>query len=279
MALPLTKACNVEDFADPELAGWARRLLPHEQERFGAAWPTSHPYRKDWEVAMAARALAAAGVLLRRAELIGIGAGGEPTLFWLTTQVERVVATDLYEEPESAGMLSDPGRFWPGSWEPERLVVEQMDARELEYPDATFDAAFSSSSFEHFGDPTDVRRAVEEACRVVRPGGVLAISTEMRFAGEPPGIPGTLLFSEEELVETFVEGLPLEPFGPVDLAVSPATEATVWPLVGFAADVEAHLAEHGELHFHELRWSRYPHVVLEHEGRRWTSFHLALRRS
>jgi SAM-dependent methyltransferase len=279
-----TKVCNLEDFADRDFVHWAHRVLPHERDRFGTEWPTSHPYRKDWEVALAARALSEAGALHRGAEVIGIGAGNEPTLFWLTTKVRRVFATDLYlevgwTESSSAEMLVDPGRSWPGAWDAQRLVVQHMDGRELKHPTGAFDAAFSSSSFEHFGELSDVRRAVEEVCRVVRPGGLISISTELRLAGEPPGIPGSLLFSRSELLQTFVEGLPVEPLGKVDLSVSAATEATVWPFQRFAADVETHLAANeGALRFHALTWSRYPAIVLEHDGRRWTSVHLALRR-
>jgi SAM-dependent methyltransferase len=283
VSLAYSKVCNLGDFSDEELAGWARSLLPHELERFGPDWPASFPYRKDWEVAMAGRALTAAGVLDSHAEIIGIGAGNEPTLFWLTTQVGRVFATDRYlaegwDESASAAMLTDPGRFWPGAWDPGRLVVQHMDARELRYPDATFAAAFSSSSFEHFGETADVRRAVEEACRVVASGGLISISTELRLAGDPPGFPGVLLFSAEELLDMFVEGLPVEPLGPIDLSVTPDTEATAWPFARFADDVDGHVRERGALYFHELTWSHYPHVVLEHEGRRFTSVHLALRR-
>jgi SAM-dependent methyltransferase len=283
VGLAHSKVCNVGDFSDEELAGWVRRMLPHEVERFGPGWPAAFPYRKHWEVAMAGRALAAAGVLGADAEVLGLGAGTEPTLFWLTTQVGRVFATDRYlatgwDESATAAMLTDPGRFWPGAWDPRRLVVQHMDARELRYSDATFAAAFSSSSFEHFGGLADVRRAVEEACRVVVPGGLISISTELRLSGDPPGLPGVLLFSREELLDTFVERLPLEPFGPIDLSVTAETEATVWPFAPFAADVERHVGERGALYFHELTWSHYPHVVLEHEGRRFTSVHLALRR-
>ena len=284
VVLAHTKVCNLEDFADRDFIRWAHLVLPHERERFGAEWPTSHPYRKDWEIVLAARSLSAAGVLDPHAQVIGIGAGNEPTLFWLTTQVARVFATDLYldagwEESASAEMLVDPGRSWPGSWDEERLVVQHMDARELRHPEAAFDAAFSSSSFEHFGELEDVRRAMEEACRVVRPGGLISISTEFRLAGDASSAPGVLLFNREELLQVFVEGLPVEPLVPVDFSVSAATEATAWPSESFAADVEKHVAAHdGALRFHTLTWSHYPHVVLEGEGWRCTSVHLALRR-
>ena len=222
---------------------------------------------------MAARALSGGGVLGRRAEVIGIGAGNEPTLFWLTTRVRRVFATDLYladgwNESASAEMLTDPGQSWPGPWERQRLVVQHMDARELQHPSGSFDAAFSSSSFEDFGDHADVRRAVEEACRVVRPGGVISISTELRIAGDRPGLGGTLLFSREELARTVRRG-----------AARCATRRRR-RLVGQRGHrgeclaVRVLRSRRGSTRHGGRRaalpparvWSRYPHVVLEDQA-------------
>ena len=50
-------------------------------------------------------------------------------------------------------MLTDPGTFAPYPYERERLDVRWMDARDLRFPDGSFDAVFSLSSIEHFGGP------------------------------------------------------------------------------------------------------------------------------
>jgi SAM-dependent methyltransferase len=283
-SLPLSKACDVHDFSNPELAEWIRRIFPHEAARFGPRFPKGVEYRKHWEVAMTARALEAGGALRPDAELLGVGAGNEPTIFWLTTMVRRVFATDLYMEPgweesANASMLTDPGRHWSGPWNARRLVVQHMNALDLQYEDASFDGIFSSSSIEHFGGHAEVRRAVDEMHRVLRPGGTLALATELRLAGPGPGLPGTQLFDPAELLELVVGDRGWEPFGPLDADVCAVTSAGATSFSGALADLDVHVAEHGRLDYETLRWSRYPHVVLEHGAHRWTSVHLCLRRA
>lgn len=68
---------------------------------------------------MALLALQDHGALHAQAEILGVGAGNEPTSFWLSNIVRRVFATDLYggtdwRESASETMLIDPGRHWPG---------------------------------------------------------------------------------------------------------------------------------------------------------------------
>lgn len=279
----LSKLCEIEDFADPELRRIIRSVFEHELRRFGPSFPDSVEYRKHWEVAMTARTFEAAGLLNRATTLLGVGAGNEPTIFWLTNHARQVVATDLYLERDdwdasaSVGMLMEPERYWPGPWEPRRLVVQHMDALDLRYPDGTFDGVFSASSIEHFGDLPDVERSLREIHRVLRPGGVATISTEYRLAGPPPGLPGILMFDRRQL-EQLIAASGLELLAPIDLSHSERTRAGVQAFAGSAADVRAHVATHGEIVFHELDWSRYPQLVLSQEELVWTSVHVALQK-
>lgn len=280
------KVCNLEDFGDPQLRRIIRDVLAVEAARRGEAFPQGCEYRKHWEVAMAVRALAAAGALREDAELLGVGAGNEPTLFHLTRFVRRVFATDLYlsggdwEESASAPMLTDPGRFYGAPWHARRLVVQHMDALDLRYEDASFDGVFSSSSLEHFGGLAEVRQALDEIHRVLKPGGVLSLSTEFRLAGPPPGIPGVLLFDRRELVADLglADGERWIALDELSTEVSNATRATTLPYEETGADVRGHVAEHGALYFERLQWSRYPHLVLRDGLSAWTSVHVALRK-
>ncbi len=271
------KLCELEDFSDPELRELIRGVFASDREYFGDPdFPAGREYRKYWEVAMTLRAFRSLGVLRDDARVLGVGAGREATVYWLTRHVGEVVATDLYETEDnwsesdsSTDMLTDPGRYWDSEWKPDRLTVRHMDALRLEFKDDSFDAIFSSSSIEHFGDFPDVRRSVEEMFRVLRPGGVLAISTEFRLEGDHIGYPGLLRFDEPELRALLFDGLWWDPASPLDLGISEETVAGAVEAREAIADQRA--GKRG--------WSQYPHLVLRHEQFLWTSVHVALVKS
>ena len=54
----------------------------------------------------------------------------------------------------------------------------QMNATQLLMPDDSVDFVYSVSSIEHFGGLRVALAHVREAARVLKPGGVLAFSTE-----------------------------------------------------------------------------------------------------
>jgi len=283
MTLSQNKLCELEDFSDPCLRALIREVFTPDLERFGDSFPSGREYRKYWEVAMTARALRESGALNPDAEVLGIGAGHEATVFWLTTQAGRVFAIDRYladdrwsETDASPQMLTEPGRYWRGAWNPRRLVVQHMDALELRYEDESFDAIFSSSSIEHFGGPADVRRSAEEMFRVLRPGGVLALATEYRLEGPAPGFEGVLLFDAPEIENLLVAGLDWSPLSELDSSISDETLRSEQPLGEAVAEALAHTrrADSDE----PMQWSRYPHIVLSAGAHVFTSVHLALRK-
>jgi SAM-dependent methyltransferase len=261
-------------------------VFPHEVERFGDRFPTGAEYRKHWEVAMAVAALSQGGVLHDEADVLGVGAGNEPTIFHLTNLVRRVYATDLYlgnaqwDESANASMLSEPERHWPAEspWNPRRLVVQHMNALDLKYEDESFDAVFSSSSIEHFGSAVEVQKALAEIHRVLKPGGVASISTEFRLAGPTPGMRGTLMFDASEVQQQFIDPFDWTPMSAPDFEISDATLATEQLLTDLSGEVANHVDSRGFIMFHELDWKRYPHIVLRHGDLVWTSVHLALQK-
>src|SRR5215468_4102340 len=65
-----------------------------------------------------------------------------------------------------------PGGWW-GSTSPTRCSPRRGAAEDLPYAEASFDVVTSRVSAHHYARP---RRAVQEAARVLRPGGLLVVS-------------------------------------------------------------------------------------------------------
>jgi SAM-dependent methyltransferase len=295
-SLGYCKLCELADFRDPDLRELIRDMAAVGPER--PDYPDGEEHRKPWEVAMSARALRDFGALHEDAEILGVGAGSEATIFWLTRHVKRVFATDLYLTEDSwseldsgAGMLHAPEGETTLDWNPRRLVVQHMNALELRYEDDTFDGIFSSGSIEHFGALDDIHKSVEEMYRVVRPGGVVALATEFRLAGPPPGLPGTALFDQDELRRVLLEGLDWELPSQLDFSISEETTAAP---VDFDSLVELSLAEptlwmklkdalgrEVKLEATAIRHlpTPYPHIVLRKGEHLWTSVFVTLIKS
>jgi SAM-dependent methyltransferase len=255
-------------------------------------YPDGEEHRKPWEVAMSVRALRDFGALREDGEILGVGAGSEATIFWLTRHVKRVFATDLYLTEDSwsamdsgAGMLHAPEGETTLDWNPRRLVVQHMNALELRYEDNSFDGIFSSGSIEHFGGLDDIHRSVEEMYRVVRPGGVVALATEFRLAGPPPGLPGTVLFDESELRQVLLTDLDWELASPLDFSISDETMAapvdfdSLFEVLSgptIADRVKTRLGRQAPPPAIRHLPTPYPHIVLRKGEHLWTSVHVAL---
>ena len=139
-------------------------------------------HRKSWEYALCVHGLRELGVVNEDAHALAVGAGYERPLFLFANTVRRMVATDLYDNPDHEGrpdMLTHPERYAPFPYREDHLEVHRMPGDELRFDDDTFDFTFCLSSIEHFGSREIQRRSLEEMRRVTRPGGVLSIATEL----------------------------------------------------------------------------------------------------
>jgi SAM-dependent methyltransferase len=155
-----------------------------------------HPlsmHRKSYELTQLLYGLRRLNQLREDTCVLSVGAGHECVLYWLANHVGRVVATDLYEgiwqsvqsKEGDQHVLSHPEDFAPFPYRRDRLSFLRMDARHLDFPDGTFDVAYSLSSIEHFDKVSGGIQAVDEMARVLKPGGVLALATEYVLAGPP----------------------------------------------------------------------------------------------
>lgn len=173
---PLNKVCRTSDAADPE---WRRGYLdlgfPDDPARF---------HRKIWEFNQALYGLRRLRRLAPDATAIGIGCGHEELMYFLANRLRLVVATDLYEGTylggeSQADVLEHPAKYAPFPYREDHLQVRRMNGLALDAAPASFDIAFCLSSIEHFGSMADKRQALAEMFRVVKPGGVAVVTTEV----------------------------------------------------------------------------------------------------
>lgn len=68
-----------------------------------------------------------------------------------------------------------------------------MDMRTIDFPDNHFDFAYSSSAVEHIGGWEDFAQHLSEVRRVLKPGGVYVMTTDISF-GPPTECPGNFKF-------------------------------------------------------------------------------------
>ena len=171
------RVCNLGDFADQTLRNVIREVFAHELSLFPPSYPDGVANSKQWEIAMAVRALRDLGALRPDARLLGVGAGTELTTFYLSRQVRQVVATDIYAgagpwaDVAPSGFLVSPHLFaGPFPSEPRHIIPLHQDARALDLPDEEFDGVFSSGSIEHFGSLCFVANAAYEIGRSLKTG-------------------------------------------------------------------------------------------------------------
>lgn len=275
LARQYVKLCDRRDFDDPVVRRRIHDIVPGVE-------PPADLRRKFWEYAYLTLFLEDAGRLTDDTEVLSVGAGHEEVLFWLANRVGRVVATDIYGEggfsdgEADASMLTDPSAFAPYPYREDRLEARWMDARDLQFPDASFDVVFTLSSIEHFGTQRDVARAAREIGRVLRPGGVAFVVTEC-FVGRHP--------MNSKLLQTAIRGATLnralrkasplrravDVFTPEELRfwiVRPSGLRLVQPLV---RDLSRETFDNvirwrGEGRFASTTGADYPHIVLRPEG-------------
>lgn len=197
----LQKLCDAEDWADPRFRLVVRQALGRR--------PRIHP--RQWEQAMAFLALAEAGALRPDARGIAFGSGREPLTFAVASRIAHLTATDLYEAGTAwnVARTADPLGFVMGAaprgFPAERLAVHHMDMREIRYPDAAFDFCYSISSFEHVGDDPEFVQHLREARRVLKPGGIYALTTEVLLGPETRRTRGNYAFTVDHLLRLFAE--------------------------------------------------------------------------
>lgn len=256
-----SKVAEFKDFDSKEFLGI--------QERFDKVTISSNPNRKDWENLMVFYSLEKYNLLNKDTRVLGVGAGFENTIAWLSHYVGEVIATDIYDDSGSwidwanPDIMNNPKKYLPTINE-DAVKFMHMDGRKLDFPDNSFDAIFSSSSIEHFGTDDDIMNAVKEVHRVLKPGGVAAISTEYKIDGPENqwGWDNVRVFNKERIEELFLQDLTWKADDFLDETIS---DTEYLDFLKAVAD-------------HKYASEFTPHMLLEHKnlGYKWTSVHLTL---
>ena len=172
----LNKLCELEDWRDPRRVAVIRRILPYLAAP-APDFPSGMEHRKHWGFASCCAGWKSSGRCAATA--------------WCSPSAPATGARLRADQPGALGVrhrhlrrrpvprprgrrrdAGDPDRFARIPYRRDRLVVQWMDGLDLRHEDATFDAAFSLSSIEHFGGLPAARRGLGEMARVVRPGGL-----------------------------------------------------------------------------------------------------------
>jgi SAM-dependent methyltransferase len=241
-------------------------------------------HRKKWEWAI--------GMLsFKRANkfdsgiFLGIGSGDEYPIFYLTNHGKYVCATDLYSMSgkwnkynAQTSMLFNPDAHAPYDYNRNKLSVQIMSGTDLRFEDNTFDGVFTYSSIEHFGGKENARKCIQEIERVLKPGGIASIATEI-FVGNDVNelyiarqkyskFPIKMLrryqilnemFTQEEFEKYIINATRLEPISPVNYSIDPkdVNKAIEYP----------------------LKKPHNVHIMLDLAGIKWSSIHVALKKN
>jgi SAM-dependent methyltransferase len=181
-AVPLNELANADKWCLPEWANIQREL------KEPMYYPPDFIHRKTWEWLQCVFGLRKLGILNENSRGLGVGVGHEPLIYLFANEAKEIVATDLYD-PDSiwakAGayegdreMLTNPDKYAPFPYRRDRLAVLDMDGLNLRFPENSFDFVWSCCSIEHFGGHEKAARSMREMERVLKSGGVLALTTE-----------------------------------------------------------------------------------------------------
>ncbi len=186
--------------------------------------PVGAMERKSWEFVMATLGLQKWGALGPDKKGLGIGSGCEKPLFYYARQSEMVVGTDLYLNNDSAwqhtahsDILANPNKYAPFSYPKEKLELQHMNAMDLKFGNNHFDYIFSFSAIEHFGSRSNIEKTMQEIERVLKPGGIAAITTEFILNKDASH---EEYFNLEELQRHMLDSHKMELLGPLDLRLS-----------------------------------------------------------
>jgi len=185
----LNELTNPDKWDNPAWMNIHRELESYAVDKHCFSDTKAYAYRKGWEWTQCLWGLHTLGAIDKKAKALGVGAGHEPVLYYLTDHIREVVGTDLYGNDDwsnnavggneaDAAALENADAFCPRSYEKSRLSLMHMDGTDLQFKDEHFDFVWSLSSIEHFGGHARAKQAMTEMARVTKKNGIVAVATE-----------------------------------------------------------------------------------------------------
>jgi SAM-dependent methyltransferase len=208
----LCKLSDLPEFDNPE---WTNIAAEMKIPTTG----TERLVKKLWEYTHVVYGLKQLGCLKPSAKVLSVGSGFEIPFFYIATQVGHAYGIDLFEgveDPQAEAKHTERYASFPVK--AGCFTMQRMDGRHLEFSDNAFDVVFSLSSIEHFGGHAAAAQAMREMSRVLKPGGVAAVATELILNG----IPEPNFFLPDEFIEYVVLPSGLSVIGDVDFSLSPS---------------------------------------------------------
>jgi len=180
----INELCNTDKWDNPDWLKTHMELEKYSIDKHCFNEDKEFAYRKGWEWTQFIYGINQLGFIKDNAKALCVGAGHEPTLYYLADRIGEVVATDLYGNEAWEGneatnsVFTNPEKFCPIDYRKNKLSFKNMDGTRLEFPDNSFDIVWSLSSIEHFGSHENAQKSVQEMARVVKPKGIVVVATE-----------------------------------------------------------------------------------------------------
>jgi SAM-dependent methyltransferase len=258
----LNKPCEIEDFENVDAAAMIRAIEPELTELY-PDYPRGREHRKSWEYQQVVRGALLLGALNPEGQALCLGASRDRIAYELTKRFRRVFAAGHYGDVDSGTCdpyLLDPGVFASQPYDARRLLACHMDTRYLRFEDEAFDFAVCPN-FSAFGAPDDVLLEVE---RVLKPGAIAALVVEFAVDTQGGFRVGTTQVYDSRLLQNRAAAN-LELVQEIQETASERTLVTAIPLREARDEAERGV-------------SRFPHIVMESGGRRFTSATVFLRK-
>lgn len=131
--------------------------------------------------------------------VLDAGGGGSPFLYAVAKRVFTLINVDQNAE------YLDVARNHPMYHELDNIVLVEADIRSMPFPDGHFDKVFCVSVLEHVWN---WKHALAEVLRVLKAGGDLILTVDVRSEGEPGDEFFIDLDKAKELVESFGGEMP-----------------------------------------------------------------------